>query len=248
MALQFAIGPNFNVRTLASWFILCRRLSSVIEQSCRLRLFVDFNQLDSALRNDEIDLIYADALTMAFLVREKDYLPVARANNSSNEVLVAVNTESAVRSVTDFRAPLIVAATWGSEVQMFGRSLVESALIRAEDVSVLPKSSAVAVAMALIKEEADAGFFLRDDFEGLTGLVRSKLRPVVSTQINSLGRSFLVRPRLAHLKEVLLEEFESMQADPDRRRLLIDLELTDVSRMSFDEAEFMIDLMEKLQA
>ncbi len=247
MTLQFTISPDLNPKATASWFLLCRCFSRLLEQPCCLRLFNDFDGLDRALQNDEIDLIYADPLSMAFLVREKDYLPVAQAKDCTDEVLVVVNNRSAVQSVDDFRYPMAVATTRVPDVQAIGCRLLGANYLLASDLSISTKPSPAAVAKAVLQNEVDAGFFLRETFDAMSALVRSLLRPVASGQIQAARHAFLVRPRYAHLKELLLEGFESMRVDPQHHVLLRELGLAHLSRMSFEEAEMTSNLLNNLQ-
>ncbi len=247
MSLQFTVSPDFNVSQISAWYIFNSRLGRILNQPTHLRLFDNFTHLRTALERDEIDLIYANAFDTAYLVREKHFLPVARSSDRSDEALIAVAAGSSIGAVTDFRAPLSVAATNAPDIEMIGRMLLEPADIDQGDVTIVPQPTYVNVAKSVLSGESTAGFFLRESFDELSHLVRSQLKPIVSSHIYVVCHAFLLRPRQAHLKEVLLEGFAAMKTNETDRKTLDELGITsEIVAMSHDEAEFMIDLMNAL--
>ncbi len=247
MTLQFAISPDHNAGQLAPWFILNTRLQQALGVGCHFSADQDFAAQRKALDAGAIDIIYANAFDTAILVREKGFFPVARCSGRSDEALVAVRPEHPARCAHDFTAPLCVAATDAPDVEMIGRILLEPSGVIGDSLSIVRQANYVLVAKAVISGKADAGFFLANSFDDLSGLVRSQLREVVRSRIYVVRHAWLVSPRYPELQRPLLEALLAMSNDSDGRALLAELgQPNGWAAMSREDAEFMIDLISTL--
>ncbi len=247
MSYQFTISPDFNANQLSPWYIFNNRLQKFLDKSCHLEIYDDFLSLKEALAADKVDVIFANAFDTAFLVREKDFVPVAQGDNRSDEALIAVAADSPVKKVTDFASGIKVAATDAPDVEMIGRILLEPADVYRDGVELIASRNYVTVAKALINRDADAGFFLKRSYDELSGLVRKQLRPIVSSHIYVVCHALLVSPRLAGQRDTLLTALQGMTSDETDSKLLVELGMPrGWVPMEVEDAEFMIDMMDTL--
>lgn len=247
MAYQFTISPDFNANQLSPWYIFNNRLQQFMGDSCHLELYDNFQSLRSAEEAGKVDIIFANAFDTAFLVREKNYIPVARGADRSDEALVAVHANSPVNAVEDFEPGLRVSATDAPDVEMIGRILLEPADLNRDNVKILRTDNYVTVAKALMNGEADAGFFLRASYDNLSGLVRGSLKPVVSSHIYVVCHALLVSPALADKRESLITKLTAMTSDSKDAELLSEIGMPGGwTAMDREDAEFMIDMMNTL--
>ncbi len=247
MSYEFTISPDFNANQLSPWYIFNNRLQKFLDQSCHLELYEDFVALKEALSADKVDLIFANAFDTAYLVREKDFVPVAQGNNRSDEALVAVSSDSPVSKVSEFKPGLKVAATDAPDVEMIGRILLEPADVYRDGIELVASRNYVTVAKALINKDVDAGFFLKRSYDELSELVRNQLKPVVSSHIYVVCHALLVSPKLADKRDALLADLQAMTDNEADSKLLVELGMPlGWAPMETEDAEFMIDMMDTL--
>lgn len=247
MTLQFAISPDHNAARLAPWFILNTRLQQALGLPCHFAADDDFASQRKALEARAIDIIYANAFDTAYLVRERGFIPVARGAGRSDEALVAVRPSHPAKTARDFTAPLRVAATGAPDVEMIGRILLEPSGIGPGGLEMVRRPNYVLVAKAILAGDADAGFFLAQSFDELSGLVRGELREVVRSRICVVRHAWLLSPRHAQIRQPLLNALLAMSNDESGRELLAELgQPGGWEEMTPDDADFMIDLVSAL--
>ncbi len=247
MNLQFSISPDFNADQLSHWFIFNTWLQRTLGRPIHFEPYDDFSALRVALAEDRVDIIYANPFDSAFLVREKDFLPVARPHRRSDEAIVAVAADSPAMRIADLPSPIRIACTDAPDVEMIGRILLEPAGLGREEVRVTRKPSYVLAAKELISGGVDAAFFLERSFAELSDLIRSRMRTLVASRIYVVRHALLISPRIAELREPLLSSLLAMHHSERSGQLLEDLGFLDGwEETTLEDAEFMIDLMDTL--
>lgn len=247
MSLQFSISPDFNADQLSQWFIFNTWMQRALGRTIHFEPYDEFAALRAALTEEKVDLIYANPFDTAFLVRERGFLPIARARRRSDEAIVAVAAGSPARRIADLSSPLRVAATDAPDVEMIGRILLEPAGLGRDDVQLTRKANYVLVAKELLAAGVDAAFFLERSFAELSDLVRSRMRILVASRIYVVQHALLVSPRFAEVREELLASLLAMHLSERSSHLLADLGFLDGwEEMTLDDALFMIDLMDTL--
>jgi phosphonate transport system substrate-binding protein len=249
MAYQFTVSPDFNADQMAHWFIFNTWLQRALGEGFHLELHTDFQKLRQAIRDDQVDLIYANPFDAALLVREKGFLPVATVTDRSDETLIAAAADGSVQKVLDLKPGTRIASTDAPDVEMIGRIMLEPADLNTSNTKLTYEQNYVLVAKQVMQGKADVGFFLKGSFEKLSALVRSRLNPIATSHIYVVQHALLVGPKLWGKRDALLGQLVQMNQDPRNQRLLADLEFTaGWKEMSMEETEFMIDLMDTLVA
>lgn len=245
---QLTVSPDFPAKRMSSWFIFNTWLQKALGMPIHLELYPDFDGQRAAISADKVDIIYANPYDAAMLVREKGFVSVARPVSKCDECIVAVATDSAAQVVEDLTPICRIARTDDPGVNLVGMILLEPASLGRDNTQVITVESYPLVAKALIRGEAEVGFFLAEAFEELSGLVRRQLRPLVHSQINDFSHVLLLGPRLAERREELSHVLLGMPAEAKGRDVLAELGFAAWERVSQEDTEFMIDLMDTLKA
>lgn len=245
---QFTVSPDFGPDLIGSWFVFNTWLQRHVGRPIHLELFNSFSDQRAALAAGEIDLIYANPSDAALLVRSFGFTPVARPAQHPDEVVLAAAAASDVHHVEDLGPGTRVARTDDPDVSMIARIMLEPADLDATNTTIVELDTYVLVAKAVLDGRADVGAFLDGAFAGLSGLVRDRLRPLVTSQISVIHHALMVGPRLAPHRDELLGVLTSMTADPGGARVLAELGIIGWQPMEHEEAEFLIDLMDTLAA
>ncbi len=247
MTHHLAISPDVNVRNITDWFIFNTKIQRITGVPVKAAAYDDFADLQKALEEGRADIVFANAANTAVLVRDRGYVPLATPADVSNEAAVVVAESSNLHQVTDLGDTISVAATDAPDIERICRILLEPADLTPESVSLTIKPNPVLVAKAVLTGQAEAGFLPREAFDELSQVVQRQLRVLISSKIYVVRHSMLLSPALADQVEVLWEGLKAMSDNERDRELLAALGAPNGwQRLSQEDTEFMIDLMDAL--
>lgn len=246
MTYTMTVSPDFPPKKIAGWYIFNTWFQKQFGINVRLKLFNSFEEQREAIRNDEIDIIYANPFDASMLVREKGFIALARPAHKSDEAMVVVHAENPAAEIEDLQPGLRLAATDDPDVYLMGMIMLEPAELNAENIHISRVDSYPLVAKALINGDADVGFFLSDAFTALTNLTKSQLKVLVESQIGVIQHLFLVGPRLAERSDEIRVEIAKMHTHPKGKDAVNSLGFELCEDVTPEDVEFMIDLMDTL--
>jgi len=246
MSYTFTVSPDFSPDHISGWYIFNTWLQRQTGEAIHLEMFNDFDELHAAIHNDQIDLIYANPYDAAMLVREKGFLPVAKAAGESDEAIIAVAESSAVNAVEELKQGVRVAYTDDPDVRLMGMIMLEPADLNSENITPVLAGSYPVVAKHLLKNEADVGIFLAEAFDDLSNLIKNQLKVLVRSQISVIHHALLVGPKFQHQRDAMTELLTAMHHDEKGVAILKSLGFSAWEKVDDEETEFMIDLMDTL--
>ena len=243
MPLTFTVSPDFNARYLPGWYVVNTWLQRHTGESIHLEGCDDFDSLHRAMRDDRIDLVYANSFDAARLVRDHGFIAVARPHGRPDEAVVAAATRSTLNSIDDLRPGTRVATTDNPDVHMMGMIMLEPAALDASNLVVEQRPSFVLVAKSLLNGESDVGFFLAETFDELSATVRHQLRVLVRSEIQVISHLVLAHPRIGDRVDAIRRSLLLMHSDERGRAALADVGVEHWEPVDHEDVEFMIDLM-----
>lgn len=246
MPFQFTISPDLSTRHISGWYVFNTWLQRTLSQHIHLELYRDFEQCRGAIASDSIDLIFANPYDASLLLRDKGFLPVAHPRGKPDEVIIAVQTDSPVGKIEDFRPGLRIATSTDPAVQIIGLIMLEPADLAPASVTLSEYENYVLVAKQLLRGDADTGFFMADSFNELSALTRRSLRVVLQSQIHVIHHMLLAGPRMAAFVEPLRAALADLERSDRGHAIQRDLGFPGWVKTEREDAEFMVDLMETL--
>ena len=126
--------------------------------------------------------------------------------------------------------------------------MLEPADLDASTTVSVPRPTYALVAQSLLAGDADVGVFLADAYDKLAGVTRSRLRPLVTSQIGVINHMLMVGPALAHRIDDLRGLLTGVDEDPKLRSITEGLGFTAWLPVGQEDTEFMIDLIDTLLA
>lgn len=246
MSYEFTISPDFSPDHISNWFIFNTWLQKRLQIGIHLELYDDFALQREAIAAGKIDVIYANPFDAAMLVREQGFVPLVRPSGKSDEAIIAVNAASQAQCVEDLVPRLRIATTADPHVHVMCMIMLEPADLGKENVKFLNCSGYVPVAKALIQNKADAGFFLAEAYENLSGAVKKNMRVLICSEIQVIEHVLLIGPELTARRDEMLEILISMRNDKKGSDLLDSLGFKGWEPIAREDTEFMIDLMDTL--
>lgn len=245
---QLTVSPDFTPERISGWYIYNTWLQRNLGLHFHLEMYDSFDAQRTAICQDEVDLIYANPFDASMLVREKGFRAVAYPVGVTDECVVVVPAGSAVQKIEDVQPNARVASTDDPDIQLVGMIMLEPADLSTSNVQSIVVDGYVLVAKALLKGEADVGFFLKDAWDGLSNPVRKQLRPLVTSQISDIHHVLLVGPRLMDSAEDIQSLMLRMPEIEKGQGVLESLGFEGWAEVDQEDTEFMIDLMDTLKA
>ncbi|MDD5271377.1 MAG: phosphate/phosphite/phosphonate ABC transporter substrate-binding protein [Methylovulum sp.] len=246
MTYQFTVSPDFSPDHLSGWYIFNTWLQKQTGEGIHLEMYNSFQEQGTAIQNDGVDLIYANPFDAAMLVRDKGFCPLAKPVGVADEALIAVSADSAIYDVADLSLGTKIAMTDDPDVRMMGMMLLEPGDLSANNTQIIHCNAYILVAKQLLQGHADVGVFLAEAYDDLSGMIKSKLRVLVRSEISVIHHALMAGPNLAHRKEELQALLVAMGADDKGRDVLKNLGFEAWATVDHEDMEFMIDLMDAL--
>jgi len=246
MSFLFTVSPDFTPDHLSGWYMFNTWLQRQTGDDIHLEIYDDFQSQRGAIQDDKVDLIYANPFDAAMLVREKNFMPLVKASNQSDEAMIAVNADSPVESVEQLKAGTKVAYTEDPGVQLMGMMMLEPAELYADNITSVLSDSYVLVAKQLMKNQADVGIFLAEAYDDLSSIVKKQMKVLVRSQISVIHHSLMAGPKLQHKVTDLQNILTTMEHDEKGSGILEVMKLPGWETVENEEMEFMIDLMDTL--
>lgn len=246
MTLCFTISPDFSPDHIPGWYIFNTWFQRHTDEAVHLEMFGDFRSQREAIRNDQIDMIYANPFDAAMLVREKGFLPLVKAQGINDEAVIAVSIDSPVTDVCDLKPGVRVVTTDDPDVRLMGMIMLEPADLDNSNIEAMDVENYVMVAKHLLKGNADVGIFLADAFHGLSSVIRKQLKVLVPSQISVVHHALMIGPKLRHRRAEIQQLLVDMVKDEKGKGVLDSLGFEAWQIVDDEEMEFMIDLMDTL--
>ena len=246
MTYQMTVSPDFSPDHIPGWYIFNTWLQKQLNEGIHLELYNDFSSQREAIRNNQVDIIYANPFDASMLIREKGFTALVRPTGKHDEAVVVVNAEHPAQCVEDLSPGLRLTFTNDPDVHLIGMIMLEPADLNADNTHMQEADSYVIVAKHLLRKEADAGFFLKEAYYDLSKFIREQLRILVESEISIVHHTLLVGPRLNEKREQIREILLTMHTEPKGPGVLDSLGFQAWETVDEEDAEFMIDLMDTL--
>ncbi|MDD2723058.1 MAG: phosphate/phosphite/phosphonate ABC transporter substrate-binding protein [Methylovulum sp.] len=246
MPYQFTVSPDFSPDHLSGWYIFNTWLQKQLGEAVHLEMYDCFQTQKAVIESNGIDLIYANPFDAAMLVRKKGFRPLARPVGVSDEAIIAVNAESLIYDVADLSSGIKIAVTDDPDIRLMGMIMLEAGDLNLNNTIIISCDAYILVAKQLLKGNADVGVFLAEAYDGLSNIVKSKLRVIVRSEISVIHHGLMIGPKLAHRKMDILELLVGMKNNDKGQDVLKSLGFRAWDKVEDEEMEFMIDLMDAL--
>jgi ABC-type phosphate/phosphonate transport system substrate-binding protein len=246
MTVNLLIAPDFAPERFAGWHMLNTMLQKRANLKMHLLTPANADEQSDIIEQGNVDIIYANPFDAAYLIREKGYQAVARPIGKSDEMVIASKADAGINQLEDLKPGCKIAMADNRDVKLIGLRLLEAVDLTDSDIEWHTTENYQAAARELIKGNADAAFFLAEVYHGLSRLTRSQLNVLIESDLNDISHVVLVK-ETATGNQLLLDGLLGLGQDADGQAVLAELGMpAGFERMSEEDGEFMIDLMDTL--
>ena len=241
------IAPDFPPEHFGGWHIFNTLLQKESGKTIRLLTPHSAEEQQEMLQQNQVDIIYANPFDAASLIRDKNYLPVAKPVQNPDEMVIAAGKSSGLSKLTDLKAGMKIAVTNNRDVKLIGLRLLEAANLTEADLEWVEVPSFQAAARHAIQGKADAAFFVASSFHSLSEMTKQQMAVLIESHITDITHVILMHPEQSELLPTMQQAIINMKDTDAGQRVLGELAMPDgFCELTEEDAEFMIDLMETL--
>lgn len=244
---RFVTAADVTPSEFSDWYLFNTWLQRKTEQQINLHIPVTFQELHARIEANQADMVYANPYDAAMLVRDHDFIPIARPDNQTDEVVIITHKDSELVDFTKIPPPCRIALTDDRDVHMIGMILIEPADLDDSSIELIHCKRNIAVAKNVMNKEADIGFLLTKSYDTFSRLITDNLRELVRSQISVINHTLMVKPNVLNEVPNLAEILTDMHNTPNGKPILDKFGINEWLHVEPEETEFMIDLMETLK-
>lgn len=221
--LNLLITPDFPPEFFANWHMFNTQLQRALDTTIHLQTPAGYREQQELLDSETVALVYANPFDAGSLMRDKGYIPLAKPDLPSDQVLVVANAQSAFAALDDLPADSRVLITANRDMESIGLDVLQGTAITADTVQWLPTRTFPELARRLMANEAEIGLFLASSFRSLNAGTQGSLKILFETEFEDFGHVMLLHPDFADQADKLRAALLNMAQSPVSRMTLEDL-------------------------
>ena len=221
--LNLLITPDFPPEFFANWHMFNTQLQRALDTTIHLQTPAGYREQQELLDSETVALVYANPFDAGSLMRDKGYIPLAKPDLPSDQVLVVANAQSAFAALGDLPADSRVLITANRDMESIGLDVLQGTAITADSVQWLHARTFTELARRLMANEAEIGLFLASSFRGLNTGTQGSLKILFETEFEDFGHVMLLHPDFADQADKLRAALLNMAQSPVSRMTLADL-------------------------
>lgn len=245
MSKAFLVAPDFSPECLGGWYLLTTLLQKRAHIPLHLNAALTHDEQSHALDTGKVAVVYANPFDAANLIREKGYMAVARPANKHDEMVV-IGAKSAIAAIDELKKGVKVAITDNFDVKMVGLRLLESVDLTEQDLGLEVMPTHQGAVRAVLDGHAQAAFLMKSVYDSLSARTKNALCVLIQSDISAISHVLLIKQDETD-KDAITKVLLDLHKDEDGKSVLLELGFDEgFVKMSEEEAEFMIDLMDTL--
>lgn len=221
--LNLLITPDFPPEFFANWHMFNMQLQRALDTTIHLQTPAGYREQQELLDSETVALVYANPFDAGSLMRDKGYIPLAKPDLPSDQVLVVANAQSAFAALGDLPADSRVLITANRDMESIGLGVLQGTAITADSVQWLHARTFTELARRLMANEAEIGLFLASSFRSLNAGTQGSLEILFETEFEDFGHVMLLHPDFADQADKLRAALLNMAQSPVSRMTLEDL-------------------------
>ena len=180
--LNLLITPDFPPEFFANWHMFNTQLQRALDTTIHLQTPAGYREQQELLDSETVALVYANPFDAGSLMRDKGYIPLAKPDLPSDQVLVVANAQSAFAALGDLPADSRVLITANRDMESIGLGVLQGTAITVDTVQWLPTRTFPELARRLMANEAEIGLFLASSFRSLNAGTQGSLKILFETE------------------------------------------------------------------
>jgi anti-anti-sigma factor len=200
---------------------------------------------DNELQPSATHLVFAQPFQATRLLLQHGFHLVARPADQADEITVLVRADDARRALTDFAGGKAVTDTAESFVYLLGRFLLDEGGLPSDSLEYTFTGHEIKAVRTLLNGDADILFLPTENYNSLSALTRSRLRPLDQSDSGLAFHLFCLSPACADLLPGLRETLLEMSAADKGRQVLEDLGLASWSEPEREEIDMLTMLYQR---
>lgn len=232
-----------NSRQLNGWYFFNTYLQRRLGREIHLDLV--HAAWDNGLQPSATHLVFAQPFQATRLMLEHGFHLAARPADQADETTILVRADDKRRALAEFAGGKAVTGTADSFVYLLGRFLLDEGGLPSDSLEYSFSGHEIKAVRSLLDGEADLLFLPTENYNSLTALTRSRLRPLDASDAGLAFHSFCLSPACAGLLPALRSTLLEMSLDGKGRQVLEDLGLAGWAEPEREEIDMLAMLYER---
>ncbi|WP_225748533.1 PhnD/SsuA/transferrin family substrate-binding protein [Eikenella sp. Marseille-P7795] len=243
--IDFVVAPDYLPDHFSNWYLLSSCLQRETELVIHLQLPSSAAEIQELAEAGKMAMLYANAFDAVALMKDKGYLPLVRLKDKFDEAVVAVSAASEYQKPEDLPADALIKTGPNPDIRCLGLRLLKEAGLEAEGLKIEEAPTFTQAASALIKGDAQAGFFMADTYAHMSKRTLEQLRVLQEGKFEAVTHMVVLHPDFAEQRERLQQAFVEMAGKPAGQTALESLDLpAGFAAVTQEEAEQMVTAAE----
>lgn len=185
--LKFMVCPHDTASNPDKWFQLAQYLSKHLSAAVKFSQSIDFAEYHQQLT--EGALIYANPQDSLRLIKEHDYIPIARSSNLFDEIVFIASLGIDAPTMNDLLNSEINSVNSMMVTRVGVKHLLDNELA---PKAIRSQASWMAVVKSIYRDEGEFGMVYKDFYDGLNSLTKKGFTTLEQTQDGTIYHSVLV--------------------------------------------------------
>lgn len=238
--LSFTVSLQSN-QQLTGWYFFNTLLQRRLEKA----ITIDVKQPGQAVNLHEQALVYAKPFDACVLIKEHQFIPVARPMNDTDEVSIVVRKADEDKAITDFAGASVVTAMRANFVYLLGRFLCDECDLDSAKLTYTFTGNEIKALQTLLKGQADVLFMLKKNYHELSRLSRQDTHLLDESEISMAYHMLLLSPYHSAMQQTLSENLLKLHEDEKGAQVLNDLGLKGWCKPEDDELGMLMMLYDR---
>ena len=223
--INFVVAPDYLPDHFSHWYLLSSHLQRETELSIHLHLPANAAEIQELAEGGKMDMLYANAFDAVALIKDKGYLPLVCLKDKFDEAVVAVSAESEYQKIEDLPVDALIKTGPNPDVRCLGLRLLKQAGLDVEQLKIEEAATFPQAASALIRGQAQAGFFPASTYAHMSKRTLEQLRVLQESSFAAVTHMVVLHPDFAEQQEALRQAFAEMADKPTGKTTLEALDL-----------------------
>lgn len=223
--IDFVVAPDYLPDHFSNWYLLSSYLQRETELVIHLQLPSAAAEIQELADAGKMAMLYTNAFDAVALMKDKGYLPLACLQDKFDEAVVAVSAESECQKAEDLPADALIKTGPNPDIRCLGLRLLKEAGLEADKLKIEEAAGFSQAASALIKGDAQAGFFMADTYAHMSKRTLEQLRVLQESRFAAVTHMVVLHPDFAEQQETLQQAFAGMAEKPAGQTVLETLDL-----------------------
>lgn len=240
--LSLLIAPDYPPRYILDWYRLTIALEHFLARPIHLQLAINFNDFYHYMELNPT-LVHVGSYDTAKIMRNYQYLPLARPEAASDEVIIFSDRDSLILRLDDIDKTTKFICLNDVNMQRIGEILLEPRSIYRKEVDWQRMDNYQSILRLVRGSINTVGIMRSNVFHQLSPNLKQRYCPIITSSLSVLFHTMLLSPSFAGEHQTFHKAVQSLN---ERKDILQGLDMRSIKPMNNEVGLFICDIVDTL--